>query len=151
VEARAAQGWINHVDIASAIIIGALQLLKANTLARINAPHRGGIFGKGKCGLTRPPRRGNHQPPPIRDTLPAHHGSVRVGRLRKVRLEAAALLSNTEAFVEVLMQEKRKHSRCKDIEPAGRFCGLAKTFGDGSPEPRLCTLPPSSMLLIQHP
>ncbi|WP_394358501.1 Mu transposase domain-containing protein [Halocynthiibacter halioticoli] len=115
-----------HVDIGRHYYSVPYQLLKQTLWARITA-RTVEVYFKGQRVASHVRTSGNHQHSTLRDHMPAHHRFREGGTPEKLRLKAAPVGPNTEAFVEVIMR------KCKHPEQGYRTCmgvlRLAKTFG----------------------
>ena len=115
-----------HIDVDRHYYSVPHQLLKQKLWARITA-RTVEIFHKGQRVAAHSRMSGNRQHSTYRDHMPAHHRFREDWTPEKIRRQAARIGSNTEAFVEVVMRQ-RKHP-----EQGYRTCmgvmRLAKTFG----------------------
>jgi len=115
-----------HVDIGRHYYSVPHQLLKQKLSARITA-RTVEVYFKGQRVASHARTSGNRQHSTIRDHMPAHHRFREDWTPERIRRQAARTGPNVEAFVEVVMRQ-RKHP-----EQGYRSClgviRLAKTFG----------------------
>jgi len=115
-----------HIDVDRHYYSVPHQLLKQKLWVRITA-RTVEIFHKGQRIASHVRMSGNRQHSTHHDHMPAHHRFRDNWTPEKIRRQAARIGSNTEAFVEVVMRQ-RKHP-----EQGYRTCmgvlRLAKTFG----------------------
>ena len=115
-----------HIDVDGHYYSVPYQLLKQKLWARITA-RTVEIFHKGQRVASHVRSSGNRQHSTHRDHMPAHHRFRENWTPERIRRQASRIGSNTEAFVEVVMRQ-RKHP-----EQGYRTClgvlRLAKTFG----------------------
>ena len=115
-----------HVDIGRHYYSVPHQLLKQKLWARITA-RTVEVYFKGQRVASHARTSGNRQHSTIRDHMPAHHRFREDWTPERIRSQAARIGSNVEAFVEVIMRQ-RKHP-----EQGYRTClgvlRLTKTFG----------------------
>ena len=115
-----------HVDIGRHYYSVPHQLLKQPLWARITA-RTVEVYFKGKRVAAHARTSGNRQHSTHRDHMPAHHRFKADWTPERIRRQAARIGPNTEAFVEVIMRERRHP------EQGYRSClgilRLAKTFG----------------------
>ena len=115
-----------HVDIGRHYYSVPHQLLKQKLWARITA-RTVEVYFKGQRVASHARTSGNRQHSTIRDHMPAHHRFREDWTPERIRRQAARIGQNVEAFVEVVMRQ-RKHP-----EQGYRSClgviKLAKPFG----------------------
>jgi transposase len=115
-----------HVDVDRHYYSVPHQLLKQKLWVRTTA-RTVEIFHKGQRVASHARTSGNRQHSTIRDHMPAHHRFREDWTPERIRRQAARIGPNVEAFVEVVMRQ-RKHP-----EQGYRTClgtlRLAKTFG----------------------
>jgi len=115
-----------HVDVGRHYYSVPYQLLKQTLWARITA-RTVELYFKGQRVASHVRTSGNHQHSTCRDHMPAHHKFRDDWTPEKMRLKAARIGPNTEAFVDVIMRSRRHP------EQGYRACmgvlRLAKTFG----------------------
>ena len=115
-----------HVDVGRHYYSVPHKLLKQKLWARITA-RTVEVYFKGQRVASHVRTSGNRQHSTHRDHMPAHHKFREGWTPEKIRLKAARIGPNTEAFVEVIML-KRKHP-----EQGYRTCmgvlRLAKSYG----------------------
>ena len=115
-----------HVDIGRHYYSVPHQLLKQKLWARITA-RTVEVYFKGQRVASHARTSGNRQHSTHRDHMPAHHRFREDWTPERIRSQAARIGPNVEAFVEVVMRQ-RKHP-----EQGYRSClgvlRLAKTFG----------------------
>lgn len=115
-----------HIDIGRHYYSVPHQLLKQKLWARITA-RTVEVFFEGKRVASHARTSGNHQHSTHREHMPANHRFRADWTPERIRRQASRIGPNTQAFVEVVMRE-RKHP-----EQGFRTClgiiRLAKTFG----------------------
>ncbi len=115
-----------HIDVGRHYYSVPHQLLKQKLWVRITARTVEAYF-KGKRVAAHQRTSGNHQHSTHKDHMPANHRFRADWTPERIRRQAARIGPNTEAFVEVIMRERRHP------EQGYRSClgilRLAKTFG----------------------
>lgn len=115
-----------HIDIGRHYYSVPHQLLKQKLWARITA-RTVEVYFKGQRVASHPRTSGNRQHSTHRDHMPAHHRFREDWTPERIRKQAARIGPNVEAFVEVVMRQ-RKHP-----EQGYRTCmgvlRLSKAFG----------------------
>ncbi len=115
-----------HIDVERHYYSVPHQLLKQKLWARITA-RTIEVYFKGQRVAAHQRTSGNRQHSTHRDHMPANHRFRTDWTPERIRRQAARIGPNTEAYVEVIMRERRHP------EPGYRSCmgilRLAKTFG----------------------
>lgn len=115
-----------HIDVGRHYYSVPHQLLKQKLWVRITA-RTIEVYFKGKRVAAHQRTSGNHQHSTHKDHMPANHRFRADWTPERIRRQAAQIGPNTEAFVEVIMRERRHP------EQGYRSClgilRLAKTFG----------------------
>jgi len=115
-----------HIDVGRHYYSVPYQLLKQTLWARIT-PRTIEVYFKGKRVASHVRTSGNRQHSTHKDHMPAHHQFRANWTPERIRKQAARIGPNTEAYVEVVMRQRRHpeqgYRACQGI------MRLAKTYG----------------------